>query len=141
MAEQNTPRSALEQELNKLGENLGNLVRALWESEERKAIERELSANLERLNKRVCEVVEKVRANEVVAGVQHSVKEAWETAHGPQILNEVQAGLADTLRKLNEEIARRIQPAQEVQPDEGMPKTDPQWRPDRRNETGVALIR
>lgn len=90
MAEQNTPRSALEQELNKLGENLGNLVRALWESEERKAIERELSANLERLNKRVCEVVEKVRANEVVAGVQHSVKEAWETAHGPQILNEVQ---------------------------------------------------
>jgi hypothetical protein len=48
MAEQNTPRSALEQELNKLGENLGNLVRALWESEERKAIERELSANLER---------------------------------------------------------------------------------------------
>jgi hypothetical protein len=77
MAEQNTARSALEQELNKLGENLGNLVRALWESEERKAIERELSANLERLNKRVCEVVEKVRANEVVAGVQRSVKEAW----------------------------------------------------------------
>jgi len=122
MAEQNTARSALEQELNKLGENLGNLVRALWESEERKAIERELSANLERLNKRVCEVVEKVRANEVVAGVQRSVKEAWETAHGPQILNEVQAGLADTLRKLNEEIARRIQPAQEVQPDEDMPR-------------------
>ncbi|MBO9344997.1 MAG: hypothetical protein J7601_04615 [Chloroflexi bacterium] len=122
MAEQNTARSALEQELNKLGENLGNLVRALWESEERKAIERELSANLERLNKRVCEVVEKVRANEVVAGVQRSVKEAWETAHGPQILNEVQAGLADTLRKLNEEIARRIQPAQEVQPDEGTPR-------------------
>jgi SMC interacting uncharacterized protein involved in chromosome segregation len=122
MSEQNTPRSALEQELNKLGENLGNLVRALWESEERKAIERELSANLERVNKRVREVVEKVRADEVAAGVQRSVKDAWETAHGPQILNEVQAGLADTLRKLNEEIARRIQPAQEVPPDEGSPR-------------------
>jgi hypothetical protein len=82
-----------------------------------------------------------VRADEVAAGVQRSVKDAWETAHGPQILNEVQAGLADTLRKLNEEIARRIQPAQEVQPDEGMPQTNPQWRPDRRNETGVALTR
>jgi uncharacterized coiled-coil DUF342 family protein len=122
MSEQNTPRSALAQELNKLGENLGNLVRALWESEERKTVERELSTNLERLNKRIGEVVEKVRANEVAAGVRRSVKEAWETAHGPQILNEVQAGLADTLRKLNEEIARRIQPAQEVRPDEDRPK-------------------
>jgi hypothetical protein len=122
MSEQNTPRSALEQELNKLGENLGNLVRALWESEERKTVERELSTNLERLNKRIGEVVEKVRANEVAAGVRRSVKEAWETAHGPQILKEVQAGLADTLRKLNEEIARRIQPAQEVRPDEDRPK-------------------
>ena len=122
MSEQNTPRSALAQELNKLGENLGNLVRALWESEERKTVERELSTNLERLNKRIGEVVEKVRADEVAAGVRRSVKEAWETAHGPQILNEVQAGLADTLRKLNEEIARRIQPAQEVRPDEDRPK-------------------
>jgi hypothetical protein len=120
--QQNTPRSALEQELTKLGENLGNLVRALWESEERKAIERELSANLERLNKRVCEVVEKMRVSEFATSVRRSIKEAWETAHGPQIMNEVQAGLVDTLRKLNEEIERRIQPAQEVRPDEGSPK-------------------
>lgn len=119
MSEQTTQRSALEQELSKLGENLGNLFRAMWESEERKSVEREITANLERLNARVNEMVEKIRADQTANNFKRSVKEAWETAHGPQILNEVQAGIADTLRKLNEEIARRIQPAQEVQPDEG----------------------
>lgn len=118
MSEQTTPQSAIERELNRLGENLGNLCRAMWESEERKSIEREITANLERLNARINELVEKIRADRTAANFKQSLKEAWETAHGPQILNEVQAGIADTLRKLNEELAKRVQPAQEVRPDE-----------------------
>ncbi|MCS6849019.1 MAG: hypothetical protein RMN52_15040 [Anaerolineae bacterium] len=118
MSEQNTQQSSIERELNRLGENLSNLFRAIWESEERKSIEREVTVNLERLNARMSEVVEKVRADKVATNLKQSVKEAWETAHGPQILNELQAGLADTLRRLNEEIAKRTQPAQEVRPDE-----------------------
>lgn len=118
MSEQNAQQSSIERELNKLGENLSNLFRAMWESEERKSIEREVTANLERLNARMNEMVEKVRANKVATNLKQSVKEAWETAHGPQILNELQAGLADTLHKLNEEIAKRAQPAQEVRPNE-----------------------
>lgn len=118
MSEQNAQQSSIERELNKLGENLVNLFRAMWESEERKSIEREVTANLEQLNARMNEMVEKVRANKVAANLKQGVKEAWETAHGPQILNELQAGLADVLHKLNEEIAKRAQPAQEVKPDE-----------------------
>ncbi|BCX02614.1 MAG: hypothetical protein KatS3mg053_0552 [Candidatus Roseilinea sp.] len=118
MSEQNAQQSSVERELNKLGENLSNLFRAMWESEERKSIERELTANLERLNARVNDAVEKVRADQVATNLKQSVKEAWETAHGPQILNELQAGLTETLRRLNEEIAKRTQPAQEVRPDE-----------------------
>ncbi|MFN4293333.1 MAG: hypothetical protein ACK4JD_04295 [Thermoflexales bacterium] len=118
MSEQNAQQSSIERELNKLGENLSNLFRAMWESEERKSIEREVTANLERLNARMNEMVEKVRADKVAANLKQGVKEAWETAHGPQILNELQAGLADVLHKLNEEIAKRAQPAQEVKPDE-----------------------
>ena len=124
MSEQNTQQSSIERELNKLGENLSNLFRAMWESEEIKSIEREVAANLERLNKRMNEAVEKVRADRVATDIKQGVKEAWETAHGPQILSELQAGLADTLRKLNEEIAKRAQPAQEVRPDdESAPQT------------------
>ncbi len=118
MSEQNTQQSSIERELNKLGENLNNLFRAMWESEERKSVERELTANLERLNERMTEAVEKLRTDKVATNIKQSVKEVWETAHGPQILNELQAGLTETLRKLNEEIAKRAQPAQEVRPDE-----------------------
>ncbi|WP_169238429.1 hypothetical protein [Candidatus Roseilinea sp. NK_OTU-006] len=98
---------------------MSNLFRAVWESDERKSIEREITANLERLNARMNEMVEKVRADKVATNLKQGVKEAWETAHGPQILNEMQAGLADVLHKLNEEIAKRAQPAQEVKPGEG----------------------
>lgn len=118
MSEQNTQPSSIERELNKLGENLGNLFRAMWESEERKSIEREVTVNLERLNARMNEAVEKVRADKVATNLKQGVKEAWETAHGPQILSELQAGFTETLRRLNDEIAKRAQPAQEVHPDE-----------------------
>lgn len=120
MSGQNTQPTSLERELNKLGENLGNLFRAVWESEERKTIERELTANLEQINKRVQEAVEKVKVDRAATDLKHSVKEIWETAHGPQILNELQAGIADTLHRLNEELSKRTQPAQEVRP-EGEP--------------------
>lgn len=118
MSEQNTQQSSIERELNKLGENLSNLFRAMWESEERKSIEREVTANLEQVNKRMNDAVEKVRTDQTANNLKQSAKEAWETARGPQILNELQTGLTDTLRKLNEEISKRAQPAQEVRPDE-----------------------
>jgi hypothetical protein len=118
MSEQNTPNSSgIEKELNKLGENLNNLFKALWESDERKSIEREVTAGLEQANKSVNETVEKIRKDQTANNLKKGVKDAWETARGPQILNELQAGLTATLQKVNDELAKRAQPAQEVKPD------------------------
>jgi ElaB/YqjD/DUF883 family membrane-anchored ribosome-binding protein len=118
MSEQNTPNSSgIEKELNKLGENLNNLFKALWESDERKSIEREVTAGLEQANKSVNETVEKIRKDQTANNLKKGVKDAWETARGPQILNELQTGLTATLQKLNDELAKRAQPAQEVKPD------------------------
>jgi ElaB/YqjD/DUF883 family membrane-anchored ribosome-binding protein len=118
MSEQNTPNSSgIEKELNKLGENLNNLFKALWESDERKSIEREVTAGLEQANKSVKDTVEKIRTDQTTNDLKKGVKDAWETARGPQILSELQAGLTATLHKLNDEIAKRAQPAQEVKPD------------------------
>jgi poly-D-alanine transfer protein DltD len=111
-------QSAIETELNKLGENISNLMKAMWDSEERKSVEREVSANLNQLNKKMDEAVNKVKADGTAENIKKGVKDAWETAHGPQILAELETGLTQTLRKLNEELSKRAQPAQEVKPDE-----------------------
>jgi poly-D-alanine transfer protein DltD len=111
-------QSAIETELNKLGENISNLMKAMWDSEERKSVEREVSANLNQLNKKMDEAVNKVKTDGTAENIKKGVKDAWETAHGPQILAELETGLTQTLRKLNEELSKRAQPAQEVKPDE-----------------------
>jgi hypothetical protein len=110
-------QSAIETELNKLGENISNLLRAVWDSDERKSVEREVSANLNQLNQKMDEAVNKVKSDGTSENIKKNVQHAWETARGPQILAELETGLTQTLRKLNDEISKRAQPAQEVKPD------------------------
>jgi hypothetical protein len=110
-------RSEFVNELDKLGENLGALLRSMWESEERKSIERELDSGLEKLAGHLNHTIDQLKNDAKVENVKKAAKEAWETARGPQILSDVQQGMLDSLKKLNEEIAKRSHPAQEAKPD------------------------
>ena len=115
MANENKqPQSDLISELNKLGENLGNLLHAAWESEERKSVEREIAAGIEQMNKKLSEATEKVKTDAYIGTAKRKVKDAWETARGPEIVSEVRQGILETLRKINEDLSQRTQPAQEA---------------------------
>ena len=118
----------LANELNRLGENLGRLLKASWESDERKSVEREIKSGLEQFNKQINKAVEQTRVDKNLKKARQSVQEAWETAHGPQVLTEMRMGVVDSLRKLNDEIARRAEPkpAQEVTPDEPSSTAQPE---------------
>lgn len=112
--------SDLLKELNRLGENIGNLLRSFWESEERKSVEREIAKGVEELNKQINKAVEQAKADKTVEKAKQGMKEAWETAHGPKIVGEVQAGVIDALHSVNAELAKRAEkkPAVEVKPTE-----------------------
>jgi uncharacterized membrane protein YccC len=115
MSEQNKSNtSELVDQLNKLGENLGNLLRAAWESEERKSVEREVTAGLDQMSAKLSETAEKIRNDAYLNNAKKQAQDAWETARGPQIVSEVQQGVMDTLKRINEELARRTAPAQEA---------------------------
>ena len=113
------PGSQFIQELGKLGENLGALIKAYWESEERKSVEREVTKGLEQFSKSVNETVEQLKRDDNVKKAKESVKNAWETAHGPQLVDEVRSGILDTLRAINTELERSAaqKPAEEVKPE------------------------
>ena len=103
-------------ELNRLGENLGRLLKATWESDERKTVERELKSGLEQFSRQVINAVEQARADHNIKKAKVTLKDAWQTAHGPQVVSEMHMGLIDSLKKLNDEIAKRAEakPAHEV---------------------------
>ncbi len=88
MSDQNNHQpSSRVAELNRLGENLGKVVRSAWESEERKSIEKELAAGLEQFVKRLNEAVESAQTDPTLNKAKSKAKEAWETARGPQIVS------------------------------------------------------
>jgi hypothetical protein len=97
-------------ELSRLGENLGKLVKAAWESDERKTVEKELKSGLDKLNQHINRAVEQTKAEESLTKARETVQDAWTTAHGPQVLREMQAGLVDSLKRFNDEIAKRAEP-------------------------------
>ena len=113
------PGSQFVQELGKLGENLGALIKAYWESEERKSVEREVTKGLEQFSKSVNDTVEQLKRDDKVKKAKEGVKEAWENAHGPQLVDELRGGVLDTLRSINNELARAAaqKPAEEVKPE------------------------
>jgi hypothetical protein len=115
-----TPQDDLGTELNRLGENLGKLLKSAWESDERRSIERELKSGLEQFTKQIDSAVEQTRAEQNVKKARETLKDAWETAHGPQVMTELHLGLVDSLKKLNDELAKRVEakPAHEVKVEE-----------------------
>lgn len=100
-------RSDLAAELNRLGENLGRLLKASWESDERRNVERELKSGLEQFSKQINSAVEQARSDQHLQKARESLKEAWHIAHGPQVVTEMRLGLVDSLKKLNDEIVRK----------------------------------
>lgn len=112
--ENKQPQSDLVNELNKLGENLGNLLRSAWESEERKSVEREISAGLEQMSKKLGDAAEQMKTDSHVHEAKRKVKDAWETARGPQIVTELRQGVLETIKRINDDLAKRTAPAQEA---------------------------
>jgi len=108
MTTNTTPNaSELANELNKLGDNLANLLKAAWESEERRSVEREIASGIEQMNKKLADAAEQIRTDARLNEAKRAAKEAWETAHGPQVVNELRLGVLDTLKRINEELIRR----------------------------------
>ncbi len=115
MSEQNKQNASdLVDELNKLGENLGNLLRGAWESEERRSIEREITVGLEQMSKKLNDAADKIKTDAYVKDAKQAAKDAYEAARVPQILEEMQRGVVGTIRRINEELANRAKPAQEA---------------------------
>lgn len=111
--------SEFAQELSRLSENLCALIKSYWESEELRSIEREVTRGLEQFSKSVNDTIRQLRQDDKLRKAKDGVRSAWETAHGPQVVSEMRGGVLDTLRAINDQLARAAtpRPAEEVKPD------------------------
>lgn len=107
---------SLSDEFGKLGQNLGNLLKSLWNTDERHYVEKEIKSGMQQFTSGLDNAIESIKTDDTMKKVGSMAKDVWETAHGPQIMSEVQMGIAELLRRVNEELKEKAErkPAHEA---------------------------
>lgn len=104
-----TTGGSIASELGRLGENLGKVLKSIWGSEERRYVENEFRSGMDQFSKGINNATDAIKNDDTLRKAREAAKDAWETAHGPQILAEVQAGIADVLKRMNDELAKKAE--------------------------------
>ena len=93
-------------ELNQLGERLGLALKGLWESPERKDLERELSEGLHVVGQKIDQVVDAAKDRLVAENVPQQAQQVAESVEKNPVTQEVSEALLNGLRFLNRELSR-----------------------------------
>lgn len=107
----NTSKSTSEfvDELGKLGENMGNLLKNVWNMDERKFVETELRSGLDQFGRKFNETLDQLEIEANVKKARVMARDAWESAGGPKIVEDLRSSVLESLRRLNVEMAQRTQ--------------------------------
>lgn len=101
---------SIARELQELGRQLANTVRAAWESEQRQEIQQEMTDGIRSLRDQLTETVETVRTNPRTRTMTQSMKEqigkAAETTRVTEVVDDVREGLTLGLAELNDQLRR-----------------------------------
>lgn len=104
-----TNGSGIASELGRLGENLGKLLKSVWGAEERHYVENEFRSGMEQFAKGINNAADSIKNDEMLRKAREAAKDAWQTARGPQIVNEVQIGITEVLKRMNDELAKKAE--------------------------------
>jgi len=101
---------SIARELQELGRQLANTMRAAWESEQRQEIQQEMTDGIRSLRDQLTESVETVRTNPRARTMTQSMKEqigkAAETTRVTGVVDDVREGLTLGLAELNDQLRR-----------------------------------
>ena len=101
--------SELVDELGKLGENMGTMLKNLWNTDERKYVEAEIRSGLDQLSRRLNMTMDQRDIEANLKKAKTVAMDAWESARGPKLVEDLRTSMLDSLRMLNAELVRRTQ--------------------------------
>lgn len=120
-SEQQPERSPVVKELNDLGKKLGDALRTLMESPQRKEIEEDVREGFQTVVKEINEALSKARSTEVAKDVEEQAGKVVDAVRTSKMTDDVRSGLVKGLRSLNEELdtlVDRLQEKTEPEPEE-----------------------
>jgi hypothetical protein len=96
----------LERELRTLGKNLGDILRAAWESDDRRRVPGEIATGLNEAAAALRTVAEELGRSETGRQLKQDVRELEERIHSGELESRIRDDLLQVLRTVNAELDR-----------------------------------
>ena len=107
MSEQNQKDSGnMRDEFKALGDNLKDVLNAMWESEERKRFQEELEAGMRELGTAMESLADDVRRSEAGQKLREGVDDFSERVRSGEVENKAREEIVKALKMLNEELLK-----------------------------------
>jgi hypothetical protein len=124
--EEQTPGSAILQELESLGEQLATAVKSLWESEESRKLRQDIGEGFVELGRQIDTALKSAQESEAAKEFSEQVKETVGKARESDVAGKMERGLLTGLQELNAEISKLIDSMEAREPAEAEPESDPE---------------
>ena len=109
MTEERDSRPSLEQEFEKLGQNIREALQGAWGSDERKRLSEEIQRGLNEVGEALGKVADDLQQNETVQQVSADVDEFAERIHTGEFAQKIRAETSGALKSLNQDLEKWIQ--------------------------------
>jgi len=105
-------------ELKLFGQQLGNAVKSLWDSDESRGLRKEISEGLSEAVREMDKAVKTARESDAAKEFSQEVRATVDKARESDIVGEIEKGLVAGLHDLNTEIGKLLSSWETKKPDE-----------------------
>lgn len=121
MSEEQKVERTIVDELNKLGAQVADALKAVWESEDRKKLQTEIAEGFQKFGAQVTETVDKVSSHETAKELRGKAEKVVEDIRGSDVAEEVRKGILTGLDALNRELSKLLEKLEAKAAEEGAP--------------------
>lgn len=131
MSEEPKVERNIADELNKLGKQVADAIKAAWESEDRKKLQTEISEGFQNFGSQVTEALDKASESETAKDLREKAEKVVEDIRESDVVEDVRKGILTGLDALNRELGKLLtkletRPAEPEAPAEPEPPASPE---------------
>ncbi len=96
-------------ELGKLGQQVANAAKAVWESEERRKLQAELTRGVEKFSQELTTTLDKAAESEEAKALRVKAEKVVEEVRDADVIDEIRKGILSGLEVLNRELGKLVE--------------------------------
>ncbi len=109
MTEETRPEKNIADELNRLGKQIADTIKAAWESDDRKKLQTEITEGLQKFGEQVTEATKKAGESDTAKQLREQAEKVAAEVRESNVVEEVRQGLLTGLETLNKELGKLLE--------------------------------